>query len=208
MLCNCDAMQICLPFADSLWSAHSMELIWGFIRETSSSYGNIWVFCRLKFSPVLQREPNTFRFNLVVTQASNSLFPFLAFLGGEASKRCRQLREQVLADAKYDPEALFRLLLLTGLFEFNLKEVSFNARFLKQSPGNSTLVRSREVIFDAHWTSGVEKYGRHLSPNRGCGWVWNNMHLTKRNLFTGRLVFVRRKRSHFSQGISPDSLLM
>ncbi len=49
---------------------------------------------------------------------------FLYMSGAEANKRCRQLRDQVIQDSKYNPEILFRLLLNISQFEFNLKEVS------------------------------------------------------------------------------------
>ena len=47
-----------------------------------------------------------------------------SFLAADASsKRCKQLREQVTADSKFDPGLLFRLLLNTAQYEFTLKEV-------------------------------------------------------------------------------------
>lgn len=42
---------------------------------------------------------------------------------GDANKRCRQLRDQVLADCKYNPLAVFELLLNTAQLEFQLKEL-------------------------------------------------------------------------------------
>ena len=45
------------------------------------------------------------------------------FVGAEMNKRCRQLREQVLIDAKFNALTVFRLLLNVGQFEFKLKEV-------------------------------------------------------------------------------------
>ena len=42
----------------------------------------------------------------------------------EANKRCRALRDQVLQDSNYNPESVFKLLLHTAQFEFQLKEVS------------------------------------------------------------------------------------
>lgn len=39
------------------------------------------------------------------------------------NKRCRQLREQVMTDSKYNPQRLFELLLNTGQFEYKLKEM-------------------------------------------------------------------------------------
>lgn len=43
--------------------------------------------------------------------------------GAEQNRRCKALREQVLTDAKYNPLAVFQLLLNVGQFEFTLKEV-------------------------------------------------------------------------------------
>jgi len=45
-------------------------------------------------------------------------------VGAEGNKRCRQLRDQVIQDSAYNPESLFKLLLNTSQYEFNLKEVS------------------------------------------------------------------------------------
>ena len=45
------------------------------------------------------------------------------FVGADMNKRCRQLREQVLSDAKFNALTVFRLLLSVGQFEFMLKEV-------------------------------------------------------------------------------------
>lgn len=41
----------------------------------------------------------------------------------EQNRRCKALREQVLTDAKYNPLAVFQLLLNIGQFEFTLKEM-------------------------------------------------------------------------------------
>ncbi|XP_074640557.1 WASH complex subunit 5-like isoform X2 [Tubulanus polymorphus] len=41
----------------------------------------------------------------------------------EANKRCRQIRDQVIADSRYSPLVVFNLLLNTGQFEFKLKEL-------------------------------------------------------------------------------------
>ena len=43
--------------------------------------------------------------------------------GAETNKRCKQLRDLVLAESKFNPEVLFRLLLNTGQLELKLKEV-------------------------------------------------------------------------------------
>ena len=47
--------------------------------------------------------------------------------GAEVSKRCKQLRDQVISDSKYNPLSVFQLLLETGQFEFQLKEVTINS---------------------------------------------------------------------------------
>ncbi|WAR23300.1 WASC5-like protein [Mya arenaria] len=52
---------------------------------------------------------------------------------GEANKRCKQLREQVLTDSKYNPLLVFRLLLNTSQFEFKLKEMFKQMLTEKQS---------------------------------------------------------------------------
>lgn len=41
----------------------------------------------------------------------------------EVNKRCKQLRDQVIADSKYNALSVFQLLLETGQFEFQLKEM-------------------------------------------------------------------------------------
>ncbi|XP_064625132.1 WASH complex subunit 5-like isoform X2 [Lineus longissimus] len=41
----------------------------------------------------------------------------------DTNKRCRQLRDQVIAESRYSPGTLFNLLLNTGQFEFKLKEM-------------------------------------------------------------------------------------
>ncbi|XP_078609635.1 WASH complex subunit 5-like [Branchiostoma floridae x Branchiostoma japonicum] len=43
--------------------------------------------------------------------------------GADLNKRCRQLREQVIADSKYNPGILFELLLNTAQLELKLKEM-------------------------------------------------------------------------------------
>ncbi|XP_077547549.1 WASH complex subunit strump isoform X4 [Haemaphysalis longicornis] len=43
--------------------------------------------------------------------------------GGELNKKCRQLRDQVHQDSKYQPLAVFQLLLHTAQFELKLKEL-------------------------------------------------------------------------------------
>ena len=41
----------------------------------------------------------------------------------EMNKKCKQLRDHVLTDSRFNPEILFRLLLNTGQLELKLKEV-------------------------------------------------------------------------------------
>ncbi|CAH1773129.1 unnamed protein product [Owenia fusiformis] len=41
----------------------------------------------------------------------------------EANKRCRQFRDQIASESRYNPEVLFALLLNTSQFEFKLKEM-------------------------------------------------------------------------------------
>ena len=53
------------------------------------------------------------------------MYVYVRLLGAEANKRCRQLRDQVVQDSRYDPEILFRLMLNISQFEFNLKEVCY-----------------------------------------------------------------------------------
>jgi len=52
-----------------------------------------------------------------------SLYGLSLTAGAEANKRCKQLRDQVHADSKYNPLLTFQLLLNTAQFEFKLKEV-------------------------------------------------------------------------------------
>ena len=44
--------------------------------------------------------------------------------GAELNKRVKQIRDQVLADSKFNALTVFELLLNIGQFEFKLKEVS------------------------------------------------------------------------------------
>lgn len=41
----------------------------------------------------------------------------------DANKRCRQVRDQIISDAKYDPLQVFELLLNTAQFELKFKEL-------------------------------------------------------------------------------------
>ena len=47
-----------------------------------------------------------------------------SFLVAENNKRCRQIRDQVLNDCRYNPLQVFQLLLYTAQFELKVKEVS------------------------------------------------------------------------------------
>ena len=44
-------------------------------------------------------------------------------VGADINKRCKQILQDVIRDVQYDPAAVFKLLLNTAQFEFNLKEV-------------------------------------------------------------------------------------
>jgi len=48
-------------------------------------------------------------------------------IGAENNKRCRQLRDQVIVDSKFNPEIMFRLLLNIGQYEFKLREVKVHS---------------------------------------------------------------------------------
>ena len=41
----------------------------------------------------------------------------------EGNKRCKQIRDQVISDAKYNPLQVFELLLNTAQFELKIKEM-------------------------------------------------------------------------------------
>jgi hypothetical protein len=47
----------------------------------------------------------------------------------DANKRCRTLRDQVMQDCSYNPAAVFKLMLHTAQFEFQLKEVWIGSIF-------------------------------------------------------------------------------
>jgi len=55
--------------------------------------------------------------------SENCVWQIAFTVGVEGNKRCRQLRDQVIQDCAYNPELLFKLLLNTSQYEFNLKEV-------------------------------------------------------------------------------------
>ena len=44
-------------------------------------------------------------------------------IGAENNKRCKQMLQLVVTDTQYNPAEVFKLLLNTAQFEFNLKEV-------------------------------------------------------------------------------------
>jgi hypothetical protein len=49
---------------------------------------------------------------------------YFAFLQGwEGNKRCKQIRDQVIADAKYNPLQVFELLLNTAQFELKIRDM-------------------------------------------------------------------------------------
>jgi WASH complex subunit strumpellin len=49
---------------------------------------------------------------------------FLGFLPAwEGNKRCKQIRDQVIADAKYNPLQVFELLLNTAQFELKIRDM-------------------------------------------------------------------------------------
>ncbi|XP_076082010.1 WASH complex subunit 5-like isoform X2 [Mytilus galloprovincialis] len=63
----------------------------------------------------------------------------------DMNKRCRQLREQVLADAKFNALTVFRLLLSVGQFEFKLKEMFRH------------MLNEKENKWDEHKKEGTER---------------------------------------------------
>ena len=44
-------------------------------------------------------------------------------IGADVNKRCKQILQLVINDTQYNPSDVFKLLLNTAQFEFNLKEV-------------------------------------------------------------------------------------
>lgn len=46
-------------------------------------------------------------------------------VGADINKRCKQMLQLVITDSQYNPAEVFKLLLNTAQFEFNLKEVCF-----------------------------------------------------------------------------------
>jgi hypothetical protein len=49
-------------------------------------------------------------------------------IGADINKRCKQMLQLVITDVQYNPAEVFKLLLNTAQFEFNLKEVCFFIR--------------------------------------------------------------------------------
>ncbi|XP_075729610.1 WASH complex subunit strump [Rhipicephalus microplus] len=67
-------------------------------------------------------------------------------VGGELNKRCRQLRDQVHQDSKYQPLTVFQLLLHTAQFELKLKELFQHLLSVKQDKWNSMKKESMEHL--------------------------------------------------------------
>lgn len=51
-------------------------------------------------------------------------------IGADVNKRCRQMLQYVITESQYSSAAVFKLLLNTAQFEFNLKEVKLKLVFL------------------------------------------------------------------------------
>lgn len=54
-------------------------------------------------------------------------------IGADVNKRCKQMLQLVITDSQYNPADVFKLLLNTAQFEFNLKEVLFIDSFIRRS---------------------------------------------------------------------------
>ncbi|XP_037498148.1 WASH complex subunit 5 [Rhipicephalus sanguineus] len=67
-------------------------------------------------------------------------------VGGELNKRCRQLRDQVHQDSKYQPLTVFQLLLHTAQFELKLKELFQHLLSVKHDKWNSMKKESTEHL--------------------------------------------------------------
>ncbi|XP_065308366.1 WASH complex subunit 5 [Dermacentor albipictus] len=67
-------------------------------------------------------------------------------VGGELNKRCRQLRDQVHQDSKYQPLTVFQLLLHTAQFELKLKELFQHLLSVKHEKWNSMKKESAEHL--------------------------------------------------------------
>lgn len=66
--------------------------------------------------------------------------------GGELNKKCRQLRDQVHQDSKYQPLAVFQLLLHTAQFELKLKELFQHLLSVKHDKWSSLKRESSEHL--------------------------------------------------------------
>ena len=65
--------------------------------------------------------------------------------GAEINKRCKQLRDIVLAESKFNPEVIFRLLLNTGQLELKLKEVHLDMLMLFALIFTNKVIQSRRA---------------------------------------------------------------
>uniref|UniRef100_A0A1E1XMR4 WASH complex subunit strumpellin n=1 Tax=Amblyomma sculptum TaxID=1581419 RepID=A0A1E1XMR4_AMBSC len=66
--------------------------------------------------------------------------------GGELNKRCRQLRDQVHQDSKYQPLTVFQLLLHAAQFELKLKELFQHLLSVKHEKWNTLKKESTEHL--------------------------------------------------------------
>lgn len=70
----------------------------------------------------------------------------LSQTGGESNKRCRQLRDQVLQESKYQALEVFQLLLHTAQFELKIKELFQHLLSAKQEKWNGHKKESTERL--------------------------------------------------------------
>ncbi|XP_064486870.1 WASH complex subunit 5-like isoform X2 [Ornithodoros turicata] len=68
--------------------------------------------------------------------------------GGESNKRCKQLREQVLQESKYQALSVFQLLLHTAQFELKIKELFQHLLSVKQDKWNVHKKESVERLME------------------------------------------------------------
>lgn len=61
--------------------------------------------------------------NLIQLKKFLLIYYFFFFTVFEYTKKCKQIREQVIADSKYDPMLIFQLLINTAQFELKIKEL-------------------------------------------------------------------------------------
>lgn len=64
-------------------------------------------------------------------------------IGAEMNKRCKQMLQLVVTESHYEPGAVFKLLLNTAQFEFNLKEVRTDFFFIESKRKRKTFVGFR-----------------------------------------------------------------